>query len=206
MNRRLLLGAGFCLTALAQAAPSSRVAWTPEQLNFVKSGHASHGKELAASCAACHNPESDFPSLDGQMATYLYRQMHDYREGSRKDDMMSPMVQGLSDQDLADLAAWYAAQNPRTGAGGADDATIASRGDGRRMEPPCASCHGTGGQGERVDMPRLAGQKPQYLEKTLLDYKSGARANDIYARMRLIAGRLSDDEIRQLARFYGAMR
>lgn len=207
MKRVLLLGLGLGISAGLLAAPSSRVAWTPEQIRFVKQGNAAHGKELAATCVGCHNADSEFPSLEGQLATYLYRQLHDYREGSRQDPVMGPMAQGLSDQDLADLAAWYAGQSPRSGSGAVDDPTgIVAEGDGRRMEPPCISCHGSSGQGEPVDVPRLAGQKTAYLEKTLLAYKSGARANDIYSRMRLIAGKLSDTEIKQLAAYYGAAK
>ena len=207
MKRLFLLGVGLGLAASVGAAPSSQVAWTPEQLRFVKSGNAAHGKELSSTCSGCHNADSEFPSLDGQLATYLYRQLHDYRHGNRKDDIMTPMMQSLTDQDMADLAAWYAEQKPPAGAGGASDPTgIVYRGDGRRMEPPCISCHGGSGQGEPVDIPRLAGQKAGYLEKTLLAYKSGARANDVYSRMRLIAGKLSDDEIRQLAKFYGTSK
>ncbi|MBS1211755.1 MAG: cytochrome c family protein [Proteobacteria bacterium] len=207
MKRLLLLGLGFGMAANAGAAPSSQVAWTPESLRFVKNGNAAHGKELSATCSACHNPESEFPSLEGQLATYLYRQLHDYRQGSRQDDVMGPMAQGLSDQDMADLATWYSSQEPFAGSGGATDATgIVSRGDGPRMEPPCSVCHGGSGEGEPVDTPRLAGQKVGYLQKTLLAYKSGARANDIYSRMRLIASRLSDDEIRQLSAFYRLLK
>jgi cytochrome c553 len=116
---------------------------------------------------------------------------------------MNGLASTLSDQDMADVAAWYASQKPMLGNGGASDPTgIVSNGDGKRMEPACASCHGGSGQGEKVDTPRLAGQKAAYLEQTLQAYKSGARANDIYSRMRLISAKLSDKEIKELAEYY----
>ena len=107
---------------------------------------------------------------------------------------------------MTDVSAWYGQQAPIQGKGGGNDTTgIVFKGDGKRMEPSCSSCHGYSGQGEKVDTPRLAGQKADYLEKTLLAYKSGVRGNDIYSRMRLIASKLSDQEIKQLADYYSKL-
>jgi len=205
-----LLFAGLMSLALVSnvlAEPSSKVAWTKETLQFVRNGNADRGKELAQTCASCHTAASEYPHLDGQLATYTYRQLQDYKNGNRKHAVMSGMTQGLSDQDMADLAAWYSKQTPMAGSGGVDDPTgVAFKGDSQRMEPPCSSCHGGDGQGEKVDTPRLAGQNAAYLENTLLAYKAGARANDIYHRMRLIAEKLSDQEIKQLAEYYSTVK
>ena len=209
MRRLPLIGLGFVLASQVWAAPSSQVAWTPERLKFVKSGDPARGKTLMGVCAGCHNDVSANPKLEGQLATYLYKQLQDYKNNSRKDPStaMNGVAPTLSDQDMADLAAWYASQEPMKGVGGADDPTgIAANGDGQRMEPACAACHGGSGQGEKVDSPRLAGQKLDYLEQTLLAYQSGARGNDVYARMRLIAGKLSDQEIKQLAQYYAKLK
>ncbi len=191
------------------AEPSSKVAWTLETLNFVKNGNAWNGKILTdKSCAGCHNETSANPQLDGQLPTYTYKQLVDYKNGNRKDPAatMNGLASTLSEQDMADLAAYYGKQAARPGKGGASDPTgIVSVGDGKRMEPACSSCHGGSGQGEKVDTPRLAGQKAGYLENTLLDYKEGKRANDIYSRMRLIASKLSDQEIKQLAEYYSKL-
>lgn len=201
------LTCGLMLAVNAWAAPSTKVAWTPETLKFVKQGNAEHGKSLAQTCAGCHNPANPAPHLEGQLATYLYRQLQDFKSGSRQDVIMPALVAGLSDQDMADLAAHYSAQDPAGGSGGAEDPTgIAHKGDATRMEPPCAACHNGSGQGEKVDTPRLAGQKAEYLEKTLQAYKSGARGNDVYHRMRLIASKLTDQEIKQLAAYYSKLR
>jgi cytochrome c553 len=205
---RMFLLAGLCFFSLSVGAePSSRVAWTPATLEAVAKGDAQHGKDLAMTCAGCHNAESAFPNLDGQLATYLYRQLRDYRDGQRKDNVMSPMSESLSDQDIADIAAWFSRQKAFAGSGGGEDGThIVAKGDGPRMEPPCKSCHGSHGEGQKADVPRLSGQKPDYLEKTLLAYKAGTRANDVYGRMRLIAEKLSEAEIRELARYYGTSK
>jgi cytochrome c553 len=203
----LLVGLGLVLSINVIAEPSSKVSWTPETLKFVKQGNADKGKELSGICAGCHsgsNADAN-PKLDGQLPTYVYRQLQDFKNGSRMDasTAMNGFASTLSDQDMADVAAWYGKQQPMQGKGDVSDPTgIVSVGDGKRMEPACSSCHGGSGQGEKVDTPRLSGQKAVYLEKTLLAYKSGARANDIYSRMRLIAGKLSDVEIRMLAEYY----
>ena len=189
----------------AFAEQSSQVAWTPATLTLVKKGNADKGKELAGTCAGCHNDGNPAPALEGQLPTYVFKQLLDYKNGSRKDPStaMNGLAATLSEQDAADVAAWYGKQAAKPGKGGASDPTgIVATGDGKRMEPACASCHGSSGLGEKVDTPRLAGQKAEYLEKTLLAYKSGARANDIYSRMRLIGSKLSDQEIKQLAEFY----
>ncbi|MFM8333634.1 MAG: c-type cytochrome [Candidatus Methylumidiphilus sp.] len=198
------------LSAAAWAEPSSLVAWTPTTLKFVKQGNAENGKTLANGCVGCHNKDNAAPNLDGQLPTYLYKQLLDYRNGSRKDPTgtMNGMAAALlkDDQAVADVSAWYAQQPPMKGPGGASDSSgIVAVGDGKRMEPACASCHGRAGQGEKVDTPRLSGQKAGYLEQTLLGYKSKARGNDIYSRMRLIASKLSEQEIKLLAEYYSKL-
>jgi len=199
----------LALSASAWAEPSSQVAWTPATLNAVKKGNAEKGKALAGTCAGCHNEGNAAPNLDGQLPTYIYKQLLDYKKGNRKDPStaMNGVASTLDEEGAADVAAWYGSQKPMVGKGGAKDETgIVSVGEGKRMEPACASCHGGSGQGEKVDTPRLAGQKAEYLENTLLNYKEGVRANDIYSRMRLIASKLSEKEIKQLAEYYSKLQ
>jgi cytochrome c553 len=199
--------------SVAAAAPSSRIGWTTDALNFVRNGDAEKGMAVAQTCDACHgaSPENDpssFPYLSGQLATYLFKQMQDYKNGSRASQIMKGIMANLSDQDIADVAAYYSRQPlPPTAAPlRFENAEIlVEHGDGKRILPPCAACHGSSGQGERVDTPALAGQKASYLEQTLLAYQSDARANDLYQRMRLIARQLSREEIQQLARYYAGL-
>lgn len=205
MKGLLVIAIGLGLSGVVWAEPSSQVAWTPATLKLVKNGNVERGKEKAGTCAGCHNVGNPAPNLEAQLPTYIFKQLVDYKNGSRKDPStaMNGLASTLSEQDMADVAAWYGLQEPKPGKGGASDPTgIVARGDGKRMEPACASCHGGSGQGEKVDTPRLAGQKAAYLENTLLDYKEGKRGNDIYSRMRLIASKLNEKEIKQLAEFY----
>lgn len=212
MNRMIQLAMlGLLAASAAHAEPSSKVAWTPEQLNFVKKGNAAHGKELAASCATCHGEKGisqmpNFPSLAGQLATYTYKQLQDYKTGNRTHSVMSPFAAGLSDQDMADIAAWFRslprAQQKSTNQNLETAEQLVTKGDGKRTLPPCFVCHGSNGQGEKMDVPALAGQQADYFFETLNAYKSGTRHNDIYSRMRLISQQLSDVEIRELAQYY----
>lgn len=211
MKRILLLTASLLPLSLS-AAPASEIAWTPAVLTFVKNGNAAKGKALAATCAGCHGDQGvstmgDYPSLAGQNANYLYKQLRDYAGGYREDPMMVSFAQGLSEQDAADLAAWYSSLPPPKNK--AEDRQNPARakkmveaGDGKRILPPCFVCHGATGQGEKMDIPALAGQQAGYFSKTLLDYKNGRRHNDIYSRMRLIVQQLSEKEIQELAQYY----
>jgi cytochrome c553 len=194
--------------------PSSKLAWTPENLALVKNGNAAKGKQLAETCGACHgNGQQEvagaFPYLQGQLATYLYKQLKDYKDGSRGNAIMAGLVSGLSDQDMADLAAWYSQQPVPAGAKNVlpheAAGQLVSRGDSKRILPPCQSCHEPNGKGQRIDVPGLAGQNAAYTEQTLQDYKSEARHNDLYGRMRSITQQLSDEEIRALAHYYAGL-
>ena len=215
MGRFLALGCLLlpALCGLAAAEPSTRVAWTPETLKIVKNGDAARGQTKAASCQGCHSTEgansgTPFPYLNGQLATYLYRQLQDYKSGGRPHPVMTGIAAALGDQDMADIAQWYSQQEPAKSEGGAPGGVprLVVDGDSKRLIPPCGICHGGSGQGEPVDTPRLAGQKPSYLKETLLAYQSGLRHNDIYGRMRMMSQRLSQEEIEALANYYGNLR
>ncbi|WP_342590490.1 cytochrome c [methane-oxidizing endosymbiont of Gigantopelta aegis] len=95
------------------AEPSTNIAWTPELLEFIKQGDAQKGKQLAQTCAGCHgengiSPMDSYPSLAGQLATYTYKQLRDYADGKRTHMLMNSVAAGLSEQDSADIAAWFA--------------------------------------------------------------------------------------------------
>lgn len=199
------------LSEIAGAEPSSKVAWTLDTLHKVERADANKGKQIALGCDSCHaatagNAATQYPSLKGQLATYLYKQLRDYKDGGRQDPVMSGMVAALSDQDMADVAAYYsreAAPDWRKNSIVPESTEqLVNRGDGKRILPPCKACHESDGRGQKIDIPALATQRAAYLEQTLLAYKSGARHNDLYSRMRSISQQLSDEEIKQLARYY----
>lgn len=197
------------LTVLAQ--PSSQVAWTADQINFVKAGNASKGEELAKTCAACHGDRGisaspNFPSLAGQLPNYLYKQLQDYSNDDRQNPIMHGIAKGLSKQDAADLAAWFGslptAFRSKTSMVYEQAETLVNQGNSERILPPCEVCHGGQGQGQVVDIPALAGQNAAYTSTMLKAFKNGTRHNDIYSRMRLIAQSLSEEEIEELSFYY----
>jgi cytochrome c553 len=122
---------------------------------------------------------------------------------------MTDLAKALNESEIADVAAYYAGQpqrnpNPLTLAPlPAFIVQLVELGDPRRNIPPCASCHRAGAGGP-IETPVLAEQRDEYLEQQLKLYASGERRNDVYARMRLIASRLTDDEIKGLAAYYRA--
>ena len=221
MARIFVLILFICLPPLASAIESgSQVAWTTETLKQVKSGNAQKGKELAGTCMACHGERGEgtnaevrddekisaIPALAGQLATYTYKQLRDYANGDRANETMSAIAKSLSEQDAADLAAWYAALSrpkyPDTDFDISRAVRLVKEGDGKRILPPCFVCHGANGEGEKMDIPRLARQRAEYFENTLKAYKNDERHNDIYSRMRLISKQLTDAEIKALSVYY----
>ena len=222
--KRMLLLLAFIAPVVVFAEPSSQIAWTPELLNRVKKGNADKGKVLAESCKSCHGDKGQgmkeetrddevlpaIPALAGQVATYTYKQLRDYLSGSRSHVQMTGVAKGLSEQDAADLAVWFSSLPRAENKSGSEKLARAEKmveqGDGKRILPPCFVCHGSKGQGEKQDIPALAGQQANYFSRTLLDYKTGQRHNDVYSRMRLIAQQLSEDEIKELAQYYQQLK
>ena len=225
--KRMLLILAFITPVVVCAEPSSQIAWTPELLNLVKKGNADNGKVLAEkSCKSCHGdkgqgmkevPEDEdtnavpaYPALAGQVANYTYKQLRDYFSGSRSHDLMTDKVKLMTEQDAADLAVWFGSLPRAENKSGSEKLARAEKmveqGDGKRILPPCFVCHGSKGQGEKQDIPALAGQQANYFTRTLLEYKNGLRHNDVYSRMRLIAQQLSEDEIKELALYYQQLK
>lgn len=213
----LFVGAG-----VACAQPSSLVAWTPAMMKHVASGDPARGKTIAADCASCHgetgvSPSPNYPSVAGQRAAYLYKQLADYKAEKRRNAIMTPFAATLTAQDMADVSAYYAAQPlPGVPAGESPRGVIrwwplpethpaarfARLGAPRRNIVPCAACHGQVGEGARIGVPALLGQTREYFVRTLREYRSGQRNNDVYAVMREAARNLTDSEIDALADFY----
>lgn len=222
--KRMLLLLAFMAPVVVNAEPSSQIAWTPDVLDRVKNGDLNKGKALAESCKSCHGDKGQgmkeetrddetlpaIPALAGQVATYTYKQLRDYANGSRSHDQMTGVAKGLTEQDAADLAVWFSslpAQGNKSSSQNLSRAEkMVEQGDGKRILPPCFVCHGGNGQGEKQDIPALAGQQADYFARTLLEYKNGQRHNDIYSRMRLIAQQLSEEEIKELAQYYQQLK
>jgi len=225
MKARILVLVISLFPVFANAGESgSQIAWTPETLNIVKNGHADKGQIIAESCKACHGQRGEgmppvnkdgeilpaVPALAGQVANYTFKQLRDYFNDDRSNESMTGIAKSLSEQDAADVAAWFASislpksANDNKNVSAAE--TLVKDGDGKRILPPCFVCHGANGQGEKMDIPSLAGQQADYFERTLAAYKNGQRHNDIYSRMRLIAKQLSDAEVKALAEYYQQLK
>jgi len=175
-------------------------------------GDAAAGQAKTAVCGACHNPDGNslapnFPKLAGQGQRYLEKQLHDIKSGKRTVLEMTGMLANFNDQDLADIAAWFASQK---GSVGAADPKLVDRGralfNGGNLEkgmPACTGCHSPNGAGIALaGFPHLGGQHAQYVTKQLTDFREGNRTNDGDAMtMRTIAGKLSNHEIEALASY-----
>lgn len=198
----------------AQAQPVSQVAWGPDVLDILSNARPERGARIAAAvCASCHGDDGvsatpELPSLAGQTAAAIYKQLHDYRSGARVHPLMTPVAQQLQLPDLANVAVFYG-RNAETYAGlgrrgqSADPAIVrlATEGDSARRIPSCNSCH-VNGSGGPIETPVLSGQHHQYLAAQLRAYRAGQRRNDVYQRMRNIAGALTEEEIEALAIYY----
>jgi cytochrome c553 len=174
-------------------------------------GDTSAGKGKAAICAACHgadgnSPSNMFPKLAGQGEAYLIKQMSEFKDGTRENAVMAPMVAALTEQDMADLAAYFAG-NKVTEGGTAEDLlevgqAIYRGGNKESGVPACMACHGPTGAGvPAAKWPALSGQHTAYLETQLKAFASGARSNDPNSMMRDIASKMTKDEIKAVSAY-----
>lgn len=194
----LLLTMG--VSGIAQAASTALV------------GDAAAGQAKTAVCGACHGLDGNsmapnFPKLAGQGDRYLLKQLHEIKDGKRQVLEMTGQLTNLNDQDLADIAAYYASQKSSVGA--ADPALVARGeelfrgGDLQKGLPACTGCHAPDGQGNApAGFPHVGGQHASYIEKQLTDFREGDRTNDGDSMiMRAIAAKLSNKDIKALASY-----
>ncbi|MGD8175252.1 c-type cytochrome [Marinimicrobium sp. ARAG 43.8] len=201
-------------------------------------GDPQAGAEKVAVCAACHgqdgnSPAPTFPKLAGLGEAYLYKQLQDIQAWSnasgadkettgRAVPQMTGMLSGLNDQDLQDIAAFYASQTIQlTGAqemqvrvnsgeqvdGLALGERIYRAGNPESGVPACMGCHLPNGHGNPpAGFPRLSGQYPEYIETQLRAFRAGERTNDGDSMMmRMAAKHLSDYEIEAVANYIGGL-
>jgi cytochrome c553 len=151
------------------------------------------------------------PSLAGQHPEYLFKQLNEFKSGSRNNAVMMGMVAGVSTEDMRNLAAYYAAQKPNETAANDKDLVAQGRklfrgGNVATGVTACAGCHSPNGAGIPSQYPRLAGQHPEYVVAQLKAFRAGDRANDANNMMRAVAGRLTDKEIAAVAEYLSALR
>lgn len=175
-------------------------------------GDPAAGQAKTIVCGACHgvdgnSPVANFPKLAGQGQRYLLKQMQDIKSGARPVVEMTGMLDPLSDQDMADIAAYYAAQKTIVGAA---DPKLVERGEdlfrgGKLAEgmPACIGCHSPDGSGiATAGYPHLGGQHADYTAKQLTAFREGERSNDGDSMiMRDIAAKLSNKDIEALSAY-----
>ncbi|MCB1791714.1 MAG: c-type cytochrome [Gammaproteobacteria bacterium] len=205
MRHALTLAALLIVTtssAIAADQPD-KFKWTSEKFALVASGNAKTGEEIAAQnrCKKCHNEDgvsddAEIPTIAGQRATYLYKQLTDFHIGRREEEDMTKAAKKLDEQDMIHLAAFYQQQERPQMVGG----------DAPLVVKVCDSCHNEEivEEDNNIEVaPILKGQNRQYLENTMQAFKQRERANDLFVRMQSVTHKLTDQEIKQLARYYG---
>lgn len=196
----IALCAGFAAAAMAAQA--------------VK-GDPAKGKALAAeACASCHGQNGNsevpaFPKLAGQQESYLLQELADYKSGARANEIMTPLVAGLSEQDMADLAAFFAKQDSSDGVV-TNPALLAMgkrvylQGNDKNGVPSCDGCHEENGEGSKR-FPRVAGQHTEYTLEQMKQYATGKRTNGKKV-MRTVAERLTDEEAKAVAEYMASLK
>ena len=175
------------------------------------------GQQIATQvCAACHAADGNSvspanPVLAGQIADYTAKQLANFKAGERKNAVMAGMAAGLSPADMKALGAYYAGQKPRGRA--AKDPALVNQGQAiyrggipSKGVAACSSCHSPNGAGVPAQFPRLAGQFPEYTIAQLQAFHTGERANDSGKMMRMIAAKLSDQEMKAVAEYITGLR
>ena len=179
---------------------------TPQLLTHPTAQSIGRGATLAMRCTMCHGErgmsEANSPNLAGQYAVVIYKQLLDFQSGARTNAVMSPMVKSLSDEEMRDLAAFYASLPRPTIPLGANVPLpdIVAHGSPMRNIPPCASCHG--GIDNKAGSPWLEGMPAAYIKAQLTAFASGDRHNDISEQMRNVARHLTPEEIDAAATYY----
>lgn len=179
-------------------------------------GDAAQGKAKSTVCAACHGTDGNsqnpqFPKISGLGAPYLYKQLVDYKEGRRVNAVMAGIVATLSDQDMRDLATYFATQTRSRGT--SDEAQVQlgqlvfRGGNSATGVPACTGCHAPDGSGNpAAGFPALSGQHPEYVAAQLYAFGKGERANDAGQMMRNIASKMSDSEIEAVSEYLTGLR
>jgi cytochrome c553 len=146
-----------------------------------------------------------FPKIAGLQESYILKQLRDFQTGRRKNDIMAPIIAGLKPEDFPALAAYYSSQKLTPGEGTDKKAAdfgkmVFFEGNEETGVPACVGCHQPGGVGHQI-YPRIGGQHTQYVVQQLKSFASGERSNDASRFMRVLAKRMSDEEMQSVAEY-----
>ncbi|ADE12106.1 c-type cytochrome [Sideroxydans lithotrophicus] len=200
--KQILLAALTCIPILSQAADEAR--------NITLQGN----KQGAPACQSCHGtdgggtPSAGIPRLAGLNAAYIEQQLKNFRAGKRSNPIMQPIADLLTETEVTQVAAYYAALPvPLTTPQGADPAllrkgeAIATVGDWSHEIPACFQCHGPNGKGIAPHFPAIAGQSALYISNQIEAWKSGTRSNDPAGLMKSVADKLSPEQIEAVSAY-----
>lgn len=183
---------------------------------FAFDGDPAAGQQKSTTCIACHGTDGNsqsaqYPKIAGQHPQYLYKQLKNYKSGERQNAIMAGMVAALSDEDMRNLAAYFAAQEISD-----EEADPELVDQGRKIYrggkvsagiPACMGCHGPAGLGNPMaKFPRLNGQHPEYTVTQLEYFRSEERANDAGRMMRNVAHRMTDEEMKAVAEYLAGLQ
>lgn len=161
-------------------------------------GDAAVGKKLSGQCRTCHGLDGYAkipiaPHIGGEPASYIVHQLTAFRDGTREHEMMSVVAKSLTDEQIADLAAWYSSHT----------ASAELTADPANAPEACIACHAVDGIAVMEDAPNLAGETNIYIDTQLKAFRNGKRKHEI---MSAIAADMTDEEIRAAADWYGAVK
>jgi cytochrome c553 len=193
------------------AAPGAEMADNSPEAIKLRSGPGDPvaGKEKSQLCQGCHGEvgisiEGMAPKLAGQYGKYIAKQVRNFQSGTRIHEIMSAIAQTVSDDDLADIAAYFASQTKMKG-DGHDNALgnkLFNHGDMSRMMVACVNCHGVDGKGKSPSnpvFPVIGGQHKDYLRGQLINFRDGDRGNSPGGVMNIITQKMTDEELDALA-------
>jgi cbb3-type cytochrome c oxidase subunit III len=194
---------------LAAAAHASEPVAAAAKPDLAKGGAIS-----AQTCAACHTADGSRgspanPILQGQHPEYLVKQLTEFKSGKRKNAIMSGMAAALTEEDMRNVAAFYAAKTAKPGfAKNKDTVALGEKiyrgGIADRNVPACAACHGPAGSGIPAQYPRIAGQHGDYIEAQMTAFRAGQRGNA--PQMVAIAAKMNDKEIKAVSDYIAGLR
>ena len=203
--RTLLIGALPLVCTMAMAATPAPAA-KPD---------LAKGQALSTQvCAACHTADGSRgspanPILAGQHPEYLVKQLQEFKSGKRANAIMKGFASTLSDDDMKNVAAFYASKSAKPGF--SKDKELVKLGEkiyrggiADKAVPACAGCHSPNGAGIPAQYPRVGGQHADYTEAQLVAFRSGARGNN--AQMVTIAAKMSDREIKAVSDYIAGLR
>lgn len=215
MNRQPKTWRLWTAMAVALVAPAAAAQ------GVIKGDPAKAQQIVTQVCTACHAADGNSlipanPSLSGQHPEYTYKQLRNFKSqggkpAERNNGVMAGMVANLSEDDMKNLAAYFAVQKPKPRV--ARDATLAKQGEAiyrggiqAKGVAACASCHAPNGVGMPAQFPRLAGQHAEYTAAQLTAFRAGQRANDPAQMMRGVAAKMNDQEIKAVSEYIAGLR